>query len=435
MKKKVILLVLICLILLISVFTCKFVSKSLNQIKETTKLDENPIYSEDYSDLYMTDLSEQIRPKKLLVLLFFYTGNSYYKDGVETEINKLWSDYIFGTGTIEEQTASINDYIKEISNGKFYYEPVFIGGNTTGVYNVMLDKTYSDAQFIHKEYPYFDFHYDLAHAMDNLIEQGLDINSFTAPGVNNDNYIDILENIWGKGQSYHNKEWYNTDTVLCIYPPVNLENVSFAPISSEYNNFTKMAHIKYDSSFGTIVHELLHTIGTVDVYNYGSFGGDIMSSLYAELNDYYNTMHVNPYYKILFGWEKATVLENSSRVVLYPATSNKYNPIIIKTRDKGQYFIIENRKPDSFDRGITIDASDGVNIWRIDKLGLEAIYDVSRKGIIAETLTYEGQSKKLNYYANYNNIKDVTEVFSGLKVDYIKKNEDGSIVVDIYHTK
>lgn len=395
-------------------------------------LTDKPVFSNDYSDLYRTDLSEQTEPKKLLVLLFYYSGTPYLDPDASVHNEKVWGDYIFGTGTIKDGTASVNDYFKEISNGEFYFEPVLLGDNTTGIYTVKLDKAYSDAQLIHEDYPYFDFEVDIAKAMDDLVEQGLDIDSFTAPDINNSNFREIMMNLWDSNQSERLKGWYMTDKILCVFPPINMENVSFTPISTDYNRFNMYAHINANSTFGTIVHELIHTLGAVDVYNFGNFGGDIMSSFYPDVASDFNSMHVNPYYKLLYGWADAQVLTNTTSVTLYPPTSDKYNPIIVKTKDSGQYFILENRAAEGFDHGVSIDGSDAVNIWRVDKLGMEAIYDDHRKGIIAEVLKSEGDRVEMKYYKNFKDIKDATLEASGVEFEYVKKNEDGSIVVNVY---
>lgn len=395
-------------------------------------LTDKPVFSNDYSDFYRTDLSEQTEPKKLIVLLFYYSESPYYDADASEHNEKAWGDYVFGTGSIEDGTASVNDYFKEMSNGEFYFEPVLLGDNTTGIYTVKLDKAYSDAQLIHEDYPYFDFEVDIAKAMDDLVEQGLDIDSFTAPDINNSNFREIMMNLWDSNQSERLKGWYMTDKILCVFPPINMENVSFTPISTDYNRFNMYAHINANSTFGTIVHELIHTLGAVDVYNFGNFGGDIMSSFYPDVASDFNSMHVNPYYKLLYGWADAQVLTNTTSVTLYPATSDKYNPIIVKTKDSGQYFILENRAAEGFDHGVSIDGSDAVNIWRVDKLGMEAIYDDHRKGIIAEVLKSEGDRVEMKYYKNFKDIKDATLEASGVEFEYVKKNEDGSIVVNVY---
>jgi hypothetical protein len=218
---------------------------------------------------------------------------------------------------------------------------------------------------------------------------------------------------------------------MAIFPPVNTENMDFTPLSSEFNSFGIYTHINYTSSFGTVSHELIHTLGAIDIYNFGQYGSDLMSSYYPYVEGDYDTMHINPYYKILFGWAESKILENSATVTLYPATSKKYNPIIVKTKDNNQYYIIENRKAESFDHGINIDSSEGINIWRVDKLSMEQIYKSKRKGLSVDKLISKNDSVELKYYKNYTDANDNTEILSGVKVQLINKNSDGSINVKI----
>ena len=63
---------------------------------------------------------------------------------------------------------------------------------------------------------------------------------------------------------------------------------------------------------------------------------------------------------------------------------------------------------------------------------MEAIYDDHRKGIIAEVLKSEGDRVEMKYYKNFKDIKDATLEASGVEFEYVKKNEDGSIVVNVY---
>lgn len=399
----------------------------------TTKKDENKSgakYSYDLSKLYWTNLNKQAKPRKLLVIIFNYKGNPYYTDS-NSVVEKAWADYIFGSGSIKNNDASINDYLKEISNGKFYFEPVLLGNNKTGVYTVNLNKSYSDEQGLHYNFPFHEFTYDIATAMDSFKNKGLNINSFKANGINNSNFSNVLSEWFDANQSFRNPQWYDTNNIMAIFPPINREHLDFTPLSTNIDSFGLYAHINYDTSFGTIAHELLHTTGTIDIYNFGDYGSDIMSSYYPYIEHDYNTVHINPYYKILFGWTNTKILENSATVTLYPATSKKYNPIIVKTKDNNQYYIIENRKAESFDHGITIDSSEGINIWRVDKLGMEKIYHSKRKGLSVDKLTFKNKKIELKYYKNYTNVNDNTEVLSGVKVQFINKNSDGSIEVKI----
>lgn len=388
--------------------------------------------------IYFGDLPQFTKPKKLLVILFNYNNGYYCEKSEDAIAEKAWGDYIFGSGTISGGTASVNDYFKEISNGKFYYEPVLLGDNTTGVYSVHLDKDYTDEQALHPEYPFFEFSYDLAGVVDDLKANGLNTTDFKLANVNKSNYVSTLINYFDADQAFRQKEWYATDTILAIFPPYNTEKVDMDVISRSINDFGLVAHINHTSSFGTIVHELLHTLGTIDIYNFGRYGSDIMSDTYNYISGDFNSIHVDPYYKLLFGWENINLLQNGTdTVTLYPATSAKYNPIVVKTDDAGQYYIIENRAAEKFDHGVSagnnllgIDAT-GINIWQIDKLGMEAIYNSSRKGMMLYPLHSPNESVDLKYYQSSESIKNVTAVSSGITVTYLKNNADGSIDVKI----
>ena len=389
--------------------------------------------SEDISSLYMTNLNRQTSPTNLLVLLFNYNNSSYALS--DEEIEKQWSDYIFGSGSIEDKTASVNDYFKEVSNGKFYFNPVLVGSNQTGVYSFHLDKDYSDEQGLHSEYPSFEFKYDIAHAMEELVTNGLDISPFVAKGITHNNYTTINGYLWDGGYDVHDSQWYSTYKILAVFPHYNTENVSLTAISAEIDKFSLYVHLNDDSTFGTLVHELTHTLGAMDTYNYGSFGSDLMSNQYQLIQNEFNTIHMNPYYKLLFGWVNPIIAEGNGNVTLYPQNSDKYNPIIIKTDDENQYYIIENRIGSGFDNVNQTDC-EGINIWRIDKLGVEAIYNHDRKGIVLDVvLKNKNSSIELEYYNNKNDIFDYDLTSSNIEITYLQKNNDGSITININRHK
>ncbi len=387
------------------------------------------------TNINMTNLYKQTSPQKLLVIIFNYT-NGYYENNEKAE--KEWSEYIFGTGNYSDGTSSINDYFKEISNGKFYFEPILLGDNKTGVYSVNLDKEYTDRQNVKGEngnpsYNGFEADYDAMKALNTLIEKGLDISKFKAEGIDYNNYNNVLVDFYDSTQEERNPQWYNTYKILYIYPPYNTAKVDLGVLTYDINNFGLHAHLNSDSDFGTIAHELLHTLGTVDVYNYGSYCSDIMSDCYPMYRDSVelNAMHINPYYKILFGWSESTILNESKTIDLYPQSSSKYNPYIITTKDPNQYYVLEYRKAEGFDSFIENSGFIGVNIWRIDQLGLNAIYE-DRKGISLEkVLVQENDYVDLTYYKNKKDVKDTTLTYSNINIKLNKVNEDESISVEV----
>ena len=360
----------------------------------------------------------------------------------DEEVEAYWSNILFGTGSYKEGTATINDYFKEISGGRFWFNPILLGDNTTGVYSFRLDKDYSDAQGIHPGWPFFEHDYDMMFVMEELAREGLDINQFASEGINHENYHIILSALFTAPQKDRNPQWYTTSNILCIFPTYNTPQVYHMPLSSAADAFALRAHVNMDSVFGTIAHELAHTLGTVDVYVWGSYASDLMSSYHFYMPDPYYVSHINPYYKTLFGWITPSVVTEPGPVRLYPPTSDKYNPIIVRTDDPNQYYIIENRYSDKFDTGLNSapsyfdevrfsPASDGINIWRIDKLGCEAIYNRQRKGISLEAILRYLDSANLRRYVNIEDANDVQEALTGIIVTDLGRNLDGSSDVRI----
>ena len=386
--------------------------------------------STQFVDLYRTDLPTHTTPKDLLVLVFNYDSDGYTDP--DEEIEQSWSDYIFGTGSYEQGTASINDYFKEISQGLFSFAPVLLDDNTTGVYSFHLDKEYSDEQGLHQEWPFFEYLYDVMHALDSLSDRGLDISRFAASGVDNTNYGQVMIDYFASTQKDRPAQWYATSSILCVFPPYNTEKMDFTPLSSSLDAFTFYAHINYNTPFGVIAHELGHLLGAIDVYNFGAYPSDLMSTASKSMPDPYNVSHIDPFYKLIFGWQEPIVIQDSGNVTLYPATSEHYQPAIIVKDDPNQYYIIENRRSEKFDTGLAENAAEGINIWRIDKLGCEAIYELSRKGISLEgVLSAPGDEIEVLKYTSTDNIKDVTEEPANIEISYLTTNPDNSITATI----
>jgi len=156
-----------------------------------------------------------------------------------------------------------------------------------------------------------------------------------------------------------------------------------------------------------------------------------MSQAPSKIPWLYNVAHINPYYKALFGWvtPKLDLPAGKASVKdLWPAASPAGAPVIVSMGDSDQYYLVEFRDRSGFDFGLTEGA--GINIWRVDKLGLEAIYS-QRKGITCEgVIGAVGQSVTANWYTNSSEISDVDEVV-GISITWLSENRDGSVTVKI----
>ena len=396
------------------------------------------------------DFYTQTEERPLLVVLMDYNNSQAVYD--ET-LEKAWSDYIFGTGSIEDGTASVNDYFKEVSGGKFSFTPVLLPGNSTGVYTFHLDKNYSDEQFIHEEYPFFDFDYDLALCMSELEERGLNLSDFAFEEINGDNYVDILMDDWDMGANERKKEHYIGPTIMVVYPPVNMESVKYAPISKKFDQYCYVAHINETSSFGTICHELTHLLGAFDMYRYAYYYNDLMCYGPSLSEEEYNTTHINPYYNILYGWCDATEYVGKGTYRLDSLSTGMYRPLLIPTDDPNQYFIIEARDAKGFDAALSLPVSYetvhdenwddmvfyeernrvGVTIWRVDQTTMNVRIGeiMNRKGVSMEGILIDGKEAELMYYSDYKNPEAKELKSAGLKVVVTKDLGNGSWEIEI----
>ena len=374
-------------------------------------------------DLFFSDFGPHTKPTGLLVIVFNY-NNSYY-DAPDEEVEREWADYLFGA---DDGAPSANGYFREVSQGQFWFEPIRVGDNTSGVHVVHLDKDYSFEQFCHEDYAFFDFSYDAALVMDELINGGLDISRFRADGIDAGNYVEQMMQYYESSQDMRPSQWFDTDKLMFVFPPINSAKVDITPLSTDFADYGLYCHLCQDSNLGTIVHELMHTLGAVDVYNYCYTKNDLMSNGYdAYVTD--GTAHIDPYYKLVWGWCRTQLATDSGTVKLYPATSDLYSPVLIPTDDPNQYFLIENRRADGCDSYIAPEegepGGEGLSVWRVDRLALEKIYTEGRRGISMEgVLCKPGEGCELMYYASRDDVENDALVSSGIVIEFTNEAPD-----------
>lgn len=114
---------------------------------------------------------------------------------------------------------------------------------------------------------------------------------------------------------------------------------------------------------GTACHELGHVLGAPDFYdsNY-SIDGEFLGTGYWDLMSLgvYNgggdiPAHFNPFVKTkMFGWAPLKELPDAGNVVLNPASkyAGKWSFYKLPTQTPDEYFILENRQQQGFDKGL-----------------------------------------------------------------------------------
>jgi M6 family metalloprotease-like protein len=133
-----------------------------------------------------------------------------------------------------------------------------------------------------------------------------------------------------------------------------------------------MLFMNYETSFGAIAHELVHTLGPQeDLYNQQDQGtlnhfATIMSDVSREA-DNSDTRHLDPWNKMRLGWSEPRIMPlNTGGVATLPAAYRQITnaPVILYDTNHGptRFFLIEYRKRSSYDRDVL---SDGLAIWHV----------------------------------------------------------------------
>ena len=402
-----------------------------------TFLYTNSYANTDSNNLFFPNISKRTTPNDLLVMVFLYDDYTEHNERIDyvfnmtdEEIEAKYHNEIFGSGNIEEQTWSVNDFYKENSNGNFYFNPILIGNNTTGIYPIRINKIYDQNNFSS----------DIKEGFKTLTDQGFIPTGFDAK---------VLSGITQEKQ------------VLCIFP--KLQNAHVGSYFLSENIYSNVAVTAFSSNVTTITHELGHTLEMPDLY--GQNGQCAQASLMSgptlrltvpdirypgNSGNYTLPNHVDPLHKIGLGWYNYELVDEDTTVKLYPTTSHLYNIVIVPTEDTNQFFIIENRKADSFESQITLYSSradvddpedagyqdyEGINIWRVDKLGyneLNASQTSDRRGdFIISVLQNPKDAFFPKMYSNISDSASNLKKNTNIKITYIKNNDDNSIDVDI----
>ena len=254
--------------------------------------------------------------------------------------------------------GSAADYYKDNSNGLFtptfdVYGPVtlpkdrkYYGGN---------DPSYD--QDMHPE--------QMAIHACEILDSEID---FTEYDRDNDGFIDnvyifyagqgeanssVAESVWP-----HSWDIYEGTQQVIMHDGVQLNHYA---CSNELNHYKKMEGI------GTFCHEFNHVLGFPDLYA-TTYTSSFTPGLWTIMDQgsYNNDGHTPPYLTVyeryFFGWLEPTEigLESKDVTVKHIAENEGY---IIKTPKDNEYFLLENRQKQGWDKYIP---GHGMLIWHID---------------------------------------------------------------------
>ena len=149
---------------------------------------------------------------------------------------------------------------------------------------------------------------------------------------------------------------------------------------SKVSNFGEYGAAGGIMKIGTPAHELAHNLGAEDLYdtNRNGHGGGTISgwprayNFSLECNGNHRgsgayPTYLDPYHRIYLGWAEEVVVEDGVYTISSTLT-DKYTVLRVNTPDPGEYYLIEIRLKEGFERLLTDgDSKGGIMVWHIDE--------------------------------------------------------------------
>ena len=297
----------------------------------------------------------------------------------------VWSQKIFGTGDGE-----LNHYYNEISYGKLQFEKAIETQATTndGIITVSLNENHPNdvddfpnriVEAIQLTNSYINYaQYDTDH--NNAISRDeLQVMFLVAGGERS---TGLSPGIWAHAWCMYGG---NTNAPT-------LDGVKLMECSTDgwYSRFGE-SHFQHgtDATIGIIAHELGHSaLGLPDLYdtdldgvsegigNFGLMGAGNWGKKSITESPGMTPTHMTGWSKMQSGFVDPIVIENNSSTLEFRGTSYiDYQLYKITTQRSGEYFLVENRTNNGYDRGLSLlkgnTFTGGLSILHID----DNVYD------------------------------------------------------------
>ncbi|MFC5703158.1 carbohydrate binding domain-containing protein [Cohnella faecalis] len=370
--------------------------------------------------------------QKILVLLVEFTN-----------INFIYSDSQWNNRFFDTSSRSVRDYYREVSHGQLDFVPATETKGTAndGIVRVQLNHPHETGGNIAKE---------AIIAADPYIN----IASYDTDGdgyIQNDE-LRIVTILAGYETSYSSAY---TPTVWGHFSGLGSSD---APTidgkkvfdSNHGGNYTQQGerHGDHMATIGILVHELGHSLGVPDLYDtdssssgigihsvmsYGSWGA--LSGEYAGTTP----VHFDAWSKTMLEYVTPTLAKTntSTAYTLKSISTNAYNVVKIPTSDPKQYFLLENRQYEGYDRSLNMHG--GIAIWHIDQ-NQSGNYDDLRRLVDLEEVSeynpyfYSGNATDFtpntvpnsNRYTGY-----YIDQYTGINVN-VPQTSSNSMTVNVY---
>ena len=302
--------------------------------------------------------------QKGLVILLQYQDVKFLNDSLTT--NQIYKRFFNEEGYKEYgNEGSVRDYFKKQSYGKLDIDFDVVGPFTVSEKMEYYGKHYTDDQGTEHN----DTHPAImvAEGVDFAYKAGINFSNYDWDGDKEVDQVFVIYAGYAEAQGAAPETIWPHEWTLAAegktkkYNGVTINTYGCASELSE-NEGTELDGI------GTACHEFTHCLGLPDMYdtkgdNYGMAYWDVMCA--GSYNDDSHTPAGYTAYERWFsGWMEPTELKEQTSVVgMKPLVNEPEAYILYNDKNRNEYYILENRQPVSFDKGLF---GHGLLIYHVD---------------------------------------------------------------------
>lgn len=304
------------------------------------------------------------------------TKDYYGEQWAGTTPEDQWDRYFGDTG------YTVANYYKELTMGKMTFVPAEFtkkAPNQTkqnGVLAVTLKKPHPTASG--NAIPTI---LDIIRATDEYID-------YAAYDVNKDGRCtqdELAILILNSGPDHANtSQYYNSGTprfyfavhgtsqgISLTLDGVRIESGNGGGRVSNLGEYSKVGTIM---PIGIPTHELAHNFGAEDLYHRGGHTDATWPQPYRfslQCDGNYSgggatPAYLDPYQRVYLGWADEEVVTDGE-YTLYSTLTGKYKVLRVNTPDPDEYYLIEIRLKEGFEKNLTSGGEGGIMVWHIDE--------------------------------------------------------------------
>ena len=298
--------------------------------------------------------------QRILVILAEYSDVKFTTPNAHQAFDNLMNQPSYTTGGA---TGSAFDFFTASSNGQF--EPEF---DVYGPVTLPQKRAYYGAHTASGEHDSrtAQMIYDACELLDDEVD-------FSLYDANNDGYVDNVYVFFaGNGEADSGIEEAIWPHAWYVYSGGGLFLRLDGKIIDHYacsGEFSRTYSGNVLTGIGTFCHEFSHVMGLPDLYSTGYTSGTFTPGEWSLMDQgsYNNNQRTPPthsaYERFVLGWIVPEVLEDASNITLKSINDDYNSAYRITTGRDGEYYLLENRQQNGWDRYIP---GHGMLIWHID---------------------------------------------------------------------